>query len=53
MHTACSSDSGGGGPPYRDPLEGTWDQGQRPPRSNMGPGRQIGRDIILNPPPPR
>ena len=37
---------------HRDPLEGTWDQTQRPPGRNMGPGRQTGSDIIRDPPPP-
>ena len=31
------------------PLEATWDQGQRPPERNMGPGSQTGSDIIRRP----
>ena len=34
------------------PNEGTCDQGQRPPRRNMGSGSQTGSDIIQTPPPP-
>ena len=34
------------------PMEGTWDQGQRPPRRNMGPGSKTGSDIIQRFPPP-
>ena len=38
------------GLPVREtPLEGTWDQGQRPPERNMGPGSQTGSDIIQRP----
>ena len=33
-------------PPGREPPEGTWDQEQRLPRRNMGPGSQTGSDII-------
>ena len=67
MRTARSSTVEERGSPYieprietplgRDPLdrdpsqEGTWDQGQRPPRKNMGPGSQTGSDIIQRPPP--
>ena len=36
--------------PDRDPPEGTWDQGQRLPRRNRGPGSQTGSDIIQRPP---
>ena len=39
--------------PDRDPqtlMEGIWDEGQRPPRRNMGPGTQTGSDIIQRPP---
>ena len=35
----------------RPVLEGTWDQAQRPPRRNMGPGSQTGSDIIHRPSP--
>ena len=34
------------------PLEGTWDQAQRPPGRTMGPGSQMGSDIIQTPPHP-
>ena len=30
-------------------LEGKWDQGQRAPRRNMGPGSHTGSDIIQKP----
>ena len=41
--------------PDRDPqtlMELTWDEGQRPPRRNMGPGTKTRSDIIQRPPPP-
>ena len=33
----------------KDPLEGTWDQKQRPPKRNNGPGSQTGNDILQRP----
>ena len=34
------------------PLEGTWGQGQRPPRRNVGPGGHTGSDILQRVPLP-
>ena len=42
-------DPPGQSPLDREPLEETWDQRQRPPGRNMGPGSQTGSDIIQRP----
>ena len=57
MLTACFSHSWGGSletetPLDRDPTEGILDQGQSPPRRNVGPGSQTGSDIIQGTPHP-